>query len=128
MCVSSQWCLHLDPQKVENFLSDGAQNFTKGQAFIFGRHMKLSNDEINEIEANMMRSVKGVTLVLEIFQKVDRRNTDFKQFLIDEIIVAFMSAAQIEGANEFESILRMLESHELTQYGGKIVGSSLSMF
>ena len=120
--------LHLDPQKVENFLSDGAQNFTKGQAFDFGRHMKLSNDEINEIEGNMMSSVSGMTLVLEIFQKVDRRNTDFKKFLLDEIIAAFMSAAQIEGANEFESILRKLECHELTQYGGKIVGSSLSMF
>ena len=122
MCVSSHWFLHLDPQKVENFLSDGAKNFTKGQAFNFGRHMKLSNDEINEIEGNM-RSVSGMTLVLEIFQRVNRRNTDFKQFLIDEIIAAFMSAAQIEGANEFESILRMLKCH-----GGKIIRSSLSMF
>lgn len=126
MCQDIGFCFRLDLPKVKNFLSDGAKNFTRSQAFAFGRNMNFSDYEIEEIEASLTRPVSGMTLVLEMFQKVDRRNTDFRQILLDEIIEAFMSAAQIEGAEEFESILKMLKSHKLTQYGGKVIRCILS--
>lgn len=57
----------------------------------------------------MRGTVTGMSLVLEIFQKIDRSRTNFGELLLSEIVAAFISAAQIEDTEEFESIMNMLK-------------------
>lgn len=93
-----------DPQKITDYLSEVSRTFSTKQAYEFGRSLKLSKRKIDTISRNT-GAKRGMDLVLQIFEHINRNNTHLKGSLVDDIQESLFTAAKTM-TNEREETLK----------------------
>lgn len=106
-----------DPNEIQRFLSIQTRNFSHNQAYIFGSQLGLTNEQVDDIAAEMSARTGG-DIVLHTFNYIDRRHTNIEVPLLEQIITALYAAADDvdETENENTPIIITHEEDEITSH------------
>ena len=81
-----------DPNDIQEFLAQQTEDFTVEQAYTFGLRLGFSRRKIDELVRDRMLSTGG-SIILHIFESIDRNRTSIRAPLFDEILRALATAS-----------------------------------
>ena len=94
----------LDPNDIQEFLAQQTEDFTVEQAYTFGSRLGFDKRRIDELVRDKMLSTGG-SIILHIFESIDRNRTSIRAPLFDEILRALGTASSNTGVQPIPSPL-----------------------
>ena len=84
-----------EPSEILEFLSLQTKDFTVDQAYIFGLNFGFDRRKVDDIR-QQHNLTSGASIILYIFESIDRKHTSIRAPLLDEIMKALVAATPQE--------------------------------